>query len=238
MGWLRRLLGKEDVGSTSAHGSADPAAQPMVSSDEPNAVAAERALDRASAPLSQSSHPLNLFDPVYLTRRPSNWAAVTPLYAAFDLETTGLNAGSDRVCEVAVVRFRADGTVIDEYASLIDPQQQIRASEHHGISDADVTGAPTFSEAWPDIHRMLAGSVVVAHNLPFEDKFLAAELVRAGQLRPDLVGICSAVSSAVSSRARATLCSRCIGPPRRNGSRTLIPHSATVERSRNLCSGS
>jgi hypothetical protein len=34
---------------------------------------------------------LGLFQPVYLTRRPSRTAAGTALYAAFDLETTGLN---------------------------------------------------------------------------------------------------------------------------------------------------
>ncbi|MFD1535306.1 3'-5' exonuclease [Pseudonocardia aurantiaca] len=135
-----------------------------------------------------------LFQPAYLTRHRSDVAAVEPLYAALDLETTGLDARSDRVCEVAVVRFRADGTLIDEYTTLIDPQRPIGASEYHGITDEDVADAPTFGDAWPDLSRMLVGSVVVAHNLPFEDKFLAAELARLGQPMPHLVGVCSAVA--------------------------------------------
>jgi DNA polymerase III epsilon subunit-like protein len=92
------------------------------------------------------------------------------------------------------VRFLADGTVIDEYATLIDPQGPVRASELHGITDEDVAGAPTFGEAWPDINRMLTGSVVVAHNLLFDDRFLSAELARTGQAMPHLVGLCSAVA--------------------------------------------
>jgi DNA polymerase III epsilon subunit-like protein len=131
---------------------------------------------------------------VYLTRTPSNAAAGTLVYAALDLETTGLNAHSDRVCEAAVVRFLADGTIVDEYTTLVDPQGPVQATEHHGISDEDVAGAPTFGEAWPDIYRMLTGSVVVAHNLPFDDRFLSAELARVGQPMPHLVGLCSAVT--------------------------------------------
>jgi DNA polymerase III epsilon subunit-like protein len=143
---------------------------------------------------SPSPHPLGLIQPVYLTRQPSHTAAGTALYAALDLETTGLSPRSARICEVAVVRFRADGTIVDEYATLINPQGPVRESEHHGITDEDIAGAPTFDEAWPDISRMLTGSVVVAHNLPFDDRFLAAELTRAGQSALHLVGICSAVA--------------------------------------------
>jgi DNA polymerase III epsilon subunit-like protein len=133
---------------------------------------------------------------VYLTRRSLNPIAdASPVFAALDLETTGLDPYvDDRVCEVAVVRFRADGTIVDEYATLIDPQRSVDATEHHGITDDDIADAPTFGEAWPDISRMLTGSVVVAHNLLFDDKFLSAELRRLGHPLPNFAGLCSAVT--------------------------------------------
>jgi hypothetical protein len=79
--------------------------------------------------------------------------------------------------------------------------------------------------------------VVVAHNLRFDDRFLAAELARAGQSAPHLVAICSAVDAAASSKARATPCSPCIGLRHRNGSRTPTPPSATAAHSRHSCHG-
>jgi DNA polymerase-3 subunit epsilon len=115
-------------------------------------------------------------------------------YAALDVETTGLVPARNAVCEIAVVRFRGDGTVLDEYATLIDPQRPVGATRMHGITDADVRAAPTFAQACPDILRMLADAVVVAHNLTFEDGFLAAELARSGLRFPRLPGLCSLVT--------------------------------------------
>jgi DNA polymerase-3 subunit epsilon len=138
--------------------------------------------------------PLRLFEPGYLSRIVPGIAAEEMTYAAFDVETTGLAAARNAVCEVAVVRFRGDGTVLDEYASLIDPRRPVAATRTHGITDADVRAAPTFAQACPDVVRMLSGAVVVAHNLTFEDGFLATELARASQPFPRLPGLCSLVT--------------------------------------------
>jgi DNA polymerase III epsilon subunit-like protein len=136
---------------------------------------------------------LRVFRPGYLSRTAPGVPAKDVTFAAIDLETTGLLPPAHRVCEVAVVRFRGDGTVLDEYATLIDPQRQIspEAAEFNNITAEDREGAPTFAQVWPDLLRVLSGSVVVAHNLPFEDKFLAAELDRLGQPFPPLAGVCS-----------------------------------------------
>ncbi|WP_461152351.1 exonuclease domain-containing protein [Saccharopolyspora tripterygii] len=149
---------------------------------------------RITAP--KGRHPLRLFEPVYLSRSAPGTPARDMLYSAIDVETTGLDPRRQRICEVAIVRFRGDGTVLDEYSSLINPQRKIgKSTEIHGISDEDVAGAPTFAEALPDILQLLSGTVVVAHNLEFEDKFLKAEVERVGHERPKLVGLCSFVTS-------------------------------------------
>jgi DNA polymerase-3 subunit epsilon len=139
---------------------------------------------------------LSCFDAGSLTRLRRRGVDVRSLvFAALDLETTGLDPGADRICELAVVRFRADGEVLDEYATLLDPQRPMDATPIHGIAAEHVRGAPTFAEVAPELERLLAGTVVVAHHLAFEDAFLAAEFRRAGRPAPRWPGLCTLVTA-------------------------------------------
>lgn len=106
-------------------------------------------------------------------------------FVLIDFETTGLYPHrGDRVCEVALLRLR--GTNDDlRYESLIDPECALseQAFNVNHIGPADLAGAPRFA-AVADLLRVLcAGSVLVAHNAPFDMEFLHAELARA-QLPP------------------------------------------------------
>lgn len=141
-------------------------------------------------------HPLRLFEPGYLLRDPSGTLASELTFAALDLETSDLDPRNERVCEVGVVRFRGDGTVLDEYATLVDPRRRISedAYERNEITAALVEGVPVFDSIVDDLLGMLQGSVVVAHNLPFEDSFLRAELRRCDRTAR-LPGLCSLVTS-------------------------------------------
>ncbi|SEM23211.1 3'-5' exonuclease [Streptacidiphilus jiangxiensis] len=117
------------------------------------------------------------------------------VFAAVDLETTGLEPGVDRVCEIGVVLFRADGSVLGEYTTLVDPQRPMAATAIHGIAADQVVDAPTFAQLAPGLERLLAGTVVVAHNLAFEDAFLAAEFRAAGRPVPRWPGLCTLVTA-------------------------------------------
>ncbi|MDS1271948.1 3'-5' exonuclease [Lipingzhangella sp. LS1_29] len=112
-------------------------------------------------------------------------------YAVVDVETTGLDvtAGA-RVCEIAVVRLRGDGTVVEEFATLVDPRAPVTGREFHGIGDADVRGAPRPEDLVGELTRLMSGAVIVGHNLAFEEQFLAAEFVPVG-LPPGMPGLCT-----------------------------------------------
>lgn len=103
--------------------------------------------------------------------------------AVVDLETTGLNPAGDRIVEVSVVRLGPDAKVEVVLDTLLDPQRPMAATEIHGITDSDVTGAPTFSDVAGELGRALADSVLAAYNVYFDVRFLNAEFERVG-LKP------------------------------------------------------
>lgn len=86
-------------------------------------------------------------------------------FAVFDLETTALSIHSARIVEIALVLVDPDGSVANEWVSLVNPEESIGNSNIHGISDAMVRKAPVFAELARTIAGHLHGRVLVAHNL-------------------------------------------------------------------------
>ncbi len=121
------------------------------------------------------------------------WKKVPPSlpFAVLDVETTGLSPARDRIIEIAVVRCAPDGSVIDEWSTLVDPGRDPGPTHIHGISAADLVGAPTFAEISAELQSRIAGSMVAAHNLSFDAGFLAAEFERAGHAVPDQPAVCT-----------------------------------------------
>lgn len=102
-------------------------------------------------------------------------------YAVIDLETNGLNSRQHRVIEVAVRRITAQGEVIDEISTLINPEtDEVGATFIHHIKAEDLADAPIFAEFAPELLKRLSGSIAVAHHAAFEDSFLGAEFGRLG----------------------------------------------------------
>ena len=142
-------------------------------------------------------------------------------FCVLDLETTGFSPRlGDRVVEIATTRVRGDGTVIDEWSTLVNPTRDIGATHIHGITAGDVLDAPTFDEVAGDVLQRLEGAVLTAHNLRFDRDFLIAEFDRIGRPLPDLPSLCTLglvtrLDPATASRKLAVCCAR-IGHP--------IPH--------------
>ncbi|WP_375492481.1 DEDD exonuclease domain-containing protein [uncultured Jatrophihabitans sp.] len=97
-------------------------------------------------------------------------------FVVVDLETTGGAAGNgDAITEIGAVRVRG-GEVLGEFQTLVDPGTSISAfvSVLTGITDVMVTGAPRIGAALPPFLEFARGSVLVAHNAPFDVGFLKA----------------------------------------------------------------
>jgi DNA polymerase III epsilon subunit-like protein len=91
-------------------------------------------------------------------------------YLIIDTETSGLKPENNGVCEIAWLEVSEEGEVLDQHYSLIDPEWPIApaAQAVHGISQADVSEAPTLHEYFTIIHSEHPfdrdGLVFVAHN--------------------------------------------------------------------------
>ncbi len=114
----------------------------------------------------------------------------TPLFVAFDFETTGLSAIEDRIVEVGAVKFDASGRVLDEFQRLVNPERPSGAGARaiHGISDAELAQAETARDVLPFFLDFLGDPAQVslmAHNATFDAGFLGRELARLGQPMPD-----------------------------------------------------
>jgi DNA polymerase-3 subunit epsilon len=116
-------------------------------------------------------------------------AAPSRQFIAFDLETTGLLADSDRVVEVGAVRFDALGQEIERFEQLVNPGRPMPrgAQAVHGISDDDLISAPPAREVLPRFLDFLGApdeTTLLAHNASFDAGFLGRELGRLGKTPP------------------------------------------------------
>jgi len=102
--------------------------------------------------------------------------------AVIDLETTGINIGSDRIVEIAIVKIMPDGTR-QVKRKLINPEMPIPpgATEVHGISNEMVKDAPTFKQAANEIKMFLANADLAGYNSNrFDIPLLVEEFLRSG----------------------------------------------------------
>ncbi|SDO56878.1 DNA polymerase-3 subunit epsilon [Klenkia soli] len=102
-------------------------------------------------------------------------------YALVDVETSGLRATSDRVLQIAVTQMAADGAIESTWSTLLDPGCDPGPTHIHGLTRAKLRGAPQYCDVADDVGRRVGGRVIVAHNVDFDHRFLAAEATRAGR---------------------------------------------------------
>ncbi|WP_110181649.1 DEDD exonuclease domain-containing protein [Nocardioides solisilvae] len=95
-------------------------------------------------------------------------------FTVVDLETTGGSAAAgSMITEIGAVKVRG-GEVLGEFQTLVNPGAGIPAfiAVLTGITDAMVAGSPSIDAALPAFLEFAAGSVLVAHNAPFDVGFL------------------------------------------------------------------
>ena len=103
------------------------------------------------------------------------------MYAIVDIETTGGNATTGSITEIAIMI--TDGkSVIDRFETLVNPMQPVPIfiQKLTGITDEMVADAPVFKDIAERVFEMLCDKVFVAHNVNFDYSFIAHQLSQHG----------------------------------------------------------
>ena len=110
---------------------------------------------------------------------PPEWSSAGLAGATFcvvDLETTGGSPGFSKVTEIGAVRMRG-GEVVERFVTLVNPNRPIPqvVTELTGIDDEMVAGSPDIEDALARFVEFAGQDVLVAHNAPFDLRFLNYE---------------------------------------------------------------
>jgi len=101
--------------------------------------------------------------------------------AIFDIEATGLNARTDRIVEICIVKIFPDNRR-EVHVFRIDPEIPIppESIAIHGITGADVVGCPTFDQIAPKINELLTDCDLGGFSaINFDIPLLTEEFMRA-----------------------------------------------------------
>ena len=117
-----------------------------------------------------------------------------PRYVAFDLETTGLSARSDRIIEIGAVKFDREG-VVDTFSTLTDPGIPLPLVVQRlcGLRDSDLAGQPSPHEGVAQLAMFCEGCLVVGHGISFDLAFCA-------EILPDVFAHRAAVDTSELAR--------------------------------------
>lgn len=97
------------------------------------------------------------------------------IFICFDCETTGLTPETDRIIELAAVRFTFS-EILDTFETLIDPETLISPESMaiHHITDAMVQGKPKIQEVLPQFLEFISKGMIVGHGINNDIAFITA----------------------------------------------------------------
>ena len=114
-------------------------------------------------------------------------------FVVFDLETTGLSAVRDRICEIGAVRVRALEPV-DSFQSLVNPGVALPEpiARLTGLRGEELRRAPPVSTVLRRFLSFAGDDLLVAHNARFDQRFIERQLLLAHGRRLSEPPLCTA----------------------------------------------
>jgi DNA polymerase-3 subunit epsilon/ATP-dependent DNA helicase DinG len=94
---------------------------------------------------------------------------VSTVYVALDVEATGMNPASDRIIEIAAVKFTLDG-VLERWGTLVRPGVAIpfAITSLTGITQAHVDRAPPFAAVAPALRAFVRDHPLVGQSIELD----------------------------------------------------------------------
>lgn len=100
----------------------------------------------------------------------------------FDIESTGVNVGQDKIIEICFYKVFPDGRK-EVKTYLINPERHIpeESTKIHGIKDEDVKDKPTFKQIAGELNALIGNSDLAGYNSnKFDVPLLVEEFLKAG----------------------------------------------------------
>ena len=116
-------------------------------------------------------------------------------FAAFDVETA--NEQPSSICSIGLVIVRQQ-QITERFYSLVQPEPNYYNywnSRIHGLTRQDTEEAPVFSQVWAQLHPLIEGLPLVAHNKGFDQACLRAAFQTYQMDYPDYVFYCTLQAS-------------------------------------------
>ncbi len=131
------------------------------------------------------------------------------IYAAIDLETTGLKAGRDEIIEVGIVRCTPD-EVLDTFTSLVRPLEMpgLRVQRLTGIDLDELAAAPQWHEVEEQVKELLDGATLIGHNIDFDLNFLREAGISLSTPAVDTLELARIVDPLAPRHRLSDLCER------------------------------
>lgn len=98
-------------------------------------------------------------------------------YTVIDFETTGLNPNDSEIIEIGAVKLHGDTLEPhDSFHSFVRPDKPIskKITSINKITNAMVDDAPHISKVIGELIDFIGNDCIIAHNAPFDMKFLAS----------------------------------------------------------------
>jgi len=166
--------------------------------------------------------------------RPRAWPAPPDVpwreatFSVVDLEATGLDLCQDEVVSVGVVVVRGGRITADRWYQPVRPARPIdpEAMKVHGLTAAELAGAPALSEVLPELTQRLRGTTIVAHAAWVERAFLDRALRPRGEKLPERLVDTAGLARAAGLAVHATHAPDLEGLARHLGLPVHTPHHA------------
>jgi DNA polymerase-3 subunit epsilon len=98
-------------------------------------------------------------------------------FVVFDLETTGLSAVRDQICELGAVRVQGL-ELVDSFQSLVNPRVALPepVARLTGLRQEELRNAPSVAGVVRRFLAFVGDDMLVAHNARFDQRFLERQL--------------------------------------------------------------
>ncbi|AVV83213.1 3'-5' exonuclease [Shewanella putrefaciens] len=105
-------------------------------------------------------------------------------FIALDAETTGLEAGIDKIIEIAAIKFDLLSNDHPVFEALINPNVKVsrKITSITGITNKMLVDQETFADLAQDLKQFIGDLPIVAYNAKFDKGFLDAEFANVGIL--------------------------------------------------------